>query len=93
MDSRERRNGAQDQVKYPLFYTGIMQVANSFRDILKRVLGFPKETNVVWKSHDSSIQQRTAIDDARKEKSNQHSSGRNGTKDTEPLTSKTSDKK
>lgn len=35
---------------------------------MKRVLAFPPETKVEWKSHDSSIQQRTAIDDARKEK-------------------------
>lgn len=39
---------------------------------MKRVLAFPPDTKVEWKSHDSSIQQRTAIDDARKEKSNQH---------------------
>jgi translation initiation factor 4E len=39
---------------------------------MKRILEFPPETKVEWKSHDSSIQQRTAIDDARKDKSNQH---------------------
>jgi translation initiation factor 4E len=47
------------------------------RETMKRVLAFPPETKVEWKSHDSSIQQRTAIDDARKEKtnnSNHHSS-------------------
>ena len=37
---------------------------------MKRVLAFPPDTKVEWKSHDSSIQQRTAIDDARKEKNN-----------------------
>jgi translation initiation factor 4E len=52
---------------------------------MKRVLAFPPETKVEWKSHDSSIAQRTAIDDARKDKSNnQHSSDRrNGAKDDE----------
>ncbi len=35
---------------------------------MKRVLAFPPDTKVEWKSHDSSIQQRTALDDARKEK-------------------------
>ena len=35
---------------------------------MKRVLAFPPDTKVEWKSHDSSIAQRTAIDDARKEK-------------------------
>ncbi|KAH8805946.1 translation initiation factor eIF 4e-like domain-containing protein [Xylogone sp. PMI_703] len=42
------------------------------RETMKRVLAFPPDTKVEWKSHDSSIQQRNAIDDARKEKSNQH---------------------
>ncbi|KAG9234407.1 translation initiation factor eIF 4e-like domain-containing protein [Amylocarpus encephaloides] len=42
------------------------------RETMKRSLGFPPETKVEWKSHDSSIAQRTAIDDARKDKSNQH---------------------
>jgi hypothetical protein len=42
------------------------------RETMKRILEFPSETKVEWKSHDSSIQQRTAIDDARKDKSNQH---------------------
>lgn len=63
---------------------------------MKRVLGFPPDTKVEWKSHDSSIQQRTAIDDARKEKSNQHSNhhttpGRNGNRDVDNAPS--SDKK
>ena len=39
---------------------------------MKNILGFPPETKLEWKSHDSSIQQRTAIDDARKDKTNQH---------------------
>lgn len=56
-----------------------------FRETMKRVLAFPADTKVEWKSHDSSIQQRTAIDDARKEKNNNgghHASEkRNGTKE------------
>jgi len=53
---------------------------------MKRVLDFPPGTKMDWKSHDSSIQQRTAIDDARKDKSNQHNhhlsvTSRNGSKD------------
>jgi translation initiation factor 4E len=52
---------------------------------MKRILSFPPDTKVEWKSHDSSIQQRTAIDDARKEKSqhgNHHNTpARNGNKD------------
>jgi translation initiation factor 4E len=58
-----------------------------FRETMKRILIFPPETKVEWKSHDSSIQQRTAIDDARKEKSSQHNHHsahpRNGSKDIE----------
>lgn len=38
------------------------------RETMKRVLAFPPETKVEWKSHDSSIQQRSALDDARREK-------------------------
>jgi len=53
------------------------------RETMKRVLTFPTETKVEWKSHDSSIQQRTAIDDARKDKTNHnhHSEKRNGSKE------------
>jgi translation initiation factor 4E len=60
-----------------------MYALTDSRDMLKRILNFPPETILTWKSHDSSIQQRTAIDDARKEKTAQHSSGRNGNKDGE----------
>ncbi|KAL8950220.1 MAG: hypothetical protein Q9222_003727 [Ikaeria aurantiellina] len=38
------------------------------RETIKRVLAFPQDTNIVWKSHDDSIAQRTAIDQARQEK-------------------------
>ena len=55
---------------------------------MKRILAFPPDTKVEWKSHDSSIAQRTAIDDARKDKANQHNhnspiSTRNGHKDND----------
>lgn len=39
-----------------------------FRETIKRLLGFPADTNIVWKSHDDSIAQRSAIDQARQEK-------------------------
>lgn len=35
---------------------------------MKRLLAFPPDTNIVWKSHDDSIAQRSAIDQARHEK-------------------------
>ncbi|KAL8741225.1 MAG: hypothetical protein Q9190_006143 [Brigantiaea leucoxantha] len=38
------------------------------RETVKRLLGFPPDTNIVWKSHDDSIAQRSAIDQARQEK-------------------------
>jgi len=59
------------------------------REAMKRILAFPAETKVEWKSHDSSIQQRSAIDDARKEKIGQHNhhtseKRSNGSKDEHP---------
>ncbi|KAJ5735832.1 Eukaryotic translation initiation factor [Penicillium malachiteum] len=38
------------------------------RETIKRLLAFPVDTNIVWKSHDDSIAQRSAIDQARQEK-------------------------
>jgi translation initiation factor 4E len=40
------------------------------RETIKRVLSFPSDTNIVWKSHDDSIAQRSALDEARQSKSN-----------------------
>ncbi|KAL2220251.1 putative translation initiation factor eIF4E3 [Thermoascus aurantiacus ATCC 26904] len=42
------------------------------RETIKRLLAFPADTNIVWKSHDDSIAQRSAIDQARQEKGNHH---------------------
>jgi translation initiation factor 4E len=42
------------------------------RDTMKHVLNFPPNTRVEFKSHDSSIQQRTAIEEQRREKAGQH---------------------
>lgn len=38
------------------------------RETIKRLLAFPLDTNIIWKSHDDSIAQRSAIDQARQEK-------------------------
>ena len=35
---------------------------------MKRMLAFPPDTKLEWKSHDSSIQQRTAIEESRRDK-------------------------
>ncbi|KIW13577.1 hypothetical protein PV08_08766 [Exophiala spinifera] len=40
------------------------------RETIKRILGFPADTNIVWKSHDDSIAQRSALDEARQQKAN-----------------------
>ena len=37
-------------------------------ETIKRLLAFPQDTIIVWKSHDDSIAQRSAIDQARQEK-------------------------
>ncbi|CAH0005020.1 unnamed protein product [Clonostachys byssicola] len=42
------------------------------RETMKKILNFPNNTRIDFKSHDSSIQQRTAIDEQRREKANQH---------------------
>ncbi|KAM3514948.1 hypothetical protein MY11210_001426 [Beauveria gryllotalpidicola] len=42
------------------------------RETMKRILNFPPNTRVEFKSHDSSIQQRTAIEGQRREKAIQH---------------------
>ncbi|KAH7008290.1 translation initiation factor eIF 4e-like domain-containing protein [Ilyonectria destructans] len=42
------------------------------RETMKHVLNFPPNTRVEFKSHDSSIQQRTAIEEQRREKQGQH---------------------
>ncbi|KAJ5723622.1 Eukaryotic translation initiation factor [Penicillium malachiteum] len=44
------------------------------RETIKRLLAFPADTNIVWKSHDDSIAQRSAIDQARQEKAAANSS-------------------
>ncbi|KAJ5775174.1 uncharacterized protein N7511_000185 [Penicillium nucicola] len=38
------------------------------RETIKRLLAFPTDTNIIWKSHDDSIAQRSAIDQARQDK-------------------------
>ena len=43
-------------------------VADCCRETIKRVLALPPDTNIIWKSHDDSIAQRSAIDQARQEK-------------------------
>ncbi|KAH8702133.1 translation initiation factor eIF 4e-like domain-containing protein [Talaromyces proteolyticus] len=49
------------------------------RETIKRLLSLPADTNIVWKSHDDSIAQRSAIDQARQEKAANHHHGYHGT--------------
>jgi translation initiation factor 4E len=49
------------------------------RETIKRLLALPADTNIVWKSHDDSIAQRSAIDHARQEKATNHHHGYHGT--------------
>jgi len=49
------------------------------RETVKRVLALPPDTSIQWKSHDDSIAQRTAIDQARQEKSTHHPSDKRRT--------------
>lgn len=36
-------------------------------ETVKRVLKFPPDTNIVWRSHDESIEQRKVADEARQQ--------------------------
>jgi len=42
------------------------------RETVKRELELPMDTIIIWKSHDDSIAQRTALDQARQDKTGQH---------------------
>ncbi|PSK42678.1 putative eukaryotic translation initiation factor 4E-1 [Elsinoe australis] len=54
------------------------------RETIKRVLALPPDTVITWKSHDDSITQRSAIDQARQERSQLHSEKRRNTLVEEP---------
>ncbi|KAG5305259.1 eukaryotic translation initiation factor 4E [Histoplasma capsulatum G186AR] len=47
------------------------------RETIKRLLSFPPDTNIAWKSHDDSIAQRSAIDQARQDKAAANASHHN----------------
>lgn len=62
-------------------------------ETMRRILSFPPDTKVEWKSHDSAIQQRTAIEEARREKqaNNHHGDKRNNNKQQQQQQHQTSD--
>lgn len=37
-------------------------------ETIKRTLAFPADTNIIWRSHDESIEQKKAVDEARQQK-------------------------
>lgn len=44
------------------------------RETMRRVLGCPNDTRIEWKSHDTSMQQRSIIEESRREKAHNHHS-------------------
>jgi len=53
------------------------------RETIKRILSFPADTNIIWKSHDDSIAQRSALDEARQQKTT-GSGGQSGSERRRP---------
>ena len=53
---------------YRSFWSGLSQWLTRSRETVKRLLDLPADTTIIWKSHDDSIAQRTAIDQARQDK-------------------------
>ncbi|KAF2483672.1 translation initiation factor eIF 4e-like domain-containing protein [Neohortaea acidophila] len=49
------------------------------RETIKRVLSLPPDTNLQWRSHDESITQRNAVDQARQEKAASYGDKRRNT--------------
>ncbi|KAJ8130413.1 hypothetical protein O1611_g3220 [Lasiodiplodia mahajangana] len=42
------------------------------RETMRRILGCPTDTRIEWKSHDTSMQQRSMIEESRREKAHNH---------------------
>ena len=61
--------GRTVKIRYALrtLTTLVESLINISRETIKRVLNLPADTVIVWKSHDDSIAQRTAIDQARQD--------------------------
>lgn len=56
----------------PCFRGLVANEADISSETVKRILGLPEGTIITWRSHDESIAQRSAIDQARQEKAGQH---------------------
>ncbi|KAI0533469.1 translation initiation factor eIF4e [Xylaria digitata] len=57
------------------------------RETMRRILGCPNDTRIEWKSHDASMQQRSLIEESRREKAHNH----HGDKRTHNKTRQTQD--
>lgn len=60
--------GRNIKIRYVGAHYSMIWDSQEFRETIKRLLAFPTDTVIVWKSHDDSIAQRSAIDQARQEK-------------------------
>ena len=61
--------GRNIKIRYVTISPACLSLLTSHRETIKRILAFPPDTNIVWKSHDDSIAQRSALDEARQQKS------------------------
>lgn len=79
LGSSEWAAGPQDSVCQDYCVPSFFRPANMpLSETMRRVLAFPPDTKLEWKSHDSSIQQRTAIEESRRDKTNNHHHGGGG---------------
>ena len=59
--------GRNIKIRYALLYKSHSTLTLD-SETIKRTLAFPTDTNIQWKSHDASIAQRSALDQARQDK-------------------------
>lgn len=60
--------GRNVKIRYELQLLSLHTLLMASSDTVKRELELPSDTIIVWKSHDDSIAQRSALDQARHEK-------------------------
>ena len=62
--------GRNIKIRFVITFLLLVEIKANYyqRETIKRLLAFPPDTNIVWKSHDDSIAQRSAQDQARQER-------------------------
>lgn len=60
--------GRNVKIRYVLLLLYYVSCLTLYRETVKRLLAFPADTQIIWKSHDDSIAQRSALDEARQQK-------------------------